>query len=151
MRKPVLLCIYVHRERESQHSKDYFPLMMGLNPSKSVHKYFTVTIFSEKHFASIFSVELLSIFIHSLMPLQPSVGLWPLLLFRNHFYTDGRTPWTGDQPVARPLPAHTINSYTDIHASSGIRTHDPSVRAGGDVSCLRPRGHCDRPTTYRGK
>jgi hypothetical protein len=22
------------------------------------------------------------------------------------FYTGGRTPWTGDQPVARPLPAH---------------------------------------------
>jgi hypothetical protein len=21
-------------------------------------------------------------------------------------YTDGRTPWTGDQPVARPLPTH---------------------------------------------
>jgi hypothetical protein len=23
------------------------------------------------------------------------------------FYTVGRTPWAGDQPVARPLPAHT--------------------------------------------
>jgi hypothetical protein len=22
-------------------------------------------------------------------------------------YTDGRTPWTSDQPVARPLPTHT--------------------------------------------
>jgi hypothetical protein len=21
-------------------------------------------------------------------------------------YTDGRTPWTGDQPIARPLPTH---------------------------------------------
>jgi hypothetical protein len=38
------------------------------------------------------------------MALQPFVGLWPLLQFRNLFYTDGRTPWTGDQPVARPLP-----------------------------------------------
>jgi hypothetical protein len=38
-----------------------------------------------------------------------------------------------------------INSNnTDIHALSGIRTHDPSVRAGEDSSCLRPRGHCDR-------
>jgi hypothetical protein len=26
----------------------------------------------------------------------------------------------------------------------GIRTHDPSVRPGGDSSCLKPRGHCDR-------
>jgi hypothetical protein len=27
-----------------------------------------------------------------------------------------------------------------IHASSGIRTHDPSVRAVEDRTCLRPRG-----------
>jgi hypothetical protein len=31
-------------------------------------------------------------------------------------YTVGRTPWTGDQPVAKPLPAHrtvlTQNKYT---------------------------------------
>jgi hypothetical protein len=37
---------------------------------------------------------------------------------------------------------HSIN--TDIHVSSGVRTHDPSVRAGEDSSWLRPRGHCDR-------
>jgi hypothetical protein len=28
---------------------------------------------------------------------------WPLFQFLN-LYTVGRTPWTGDQPVARPLP-----------------------------------------------
>jgi hypothetical protein len=40
---------------------------------------------------------------------------------------------------------HRINARnTDIHALSGIRTHDPSVRASRDSSCLRPRGHCDR-------
>jgi hypothetical protein len=33
---------------------------------------------------------------------------------------------------------------TDIHAWSGIRTHDPSVRAGEDGSCVRPRGHSNR-------
>jgi hypothetical protein len=27
-------------------------------------------------------------------------------------FTDGRTPWTGDQPVASPLPKHRINTYT---------------------------------------
>jgi hypothetical protein len=32
---------------------------------------------------------------------------------------------------------------TKIHAFSGIRTHDPSVRAGEDGSCRRPRGLCD--------
>jgi hypothetical protein len=38
------------------------------------------------------------------MALRPFVGPWPLLQFNNLFYTDGRTPWTSDQPVARPLP-----------------------------------------------
>jgi hypothetical protein len=41
---------------------------------------------------------------------------------------------------------HRMNAHnTDIHASIGIRTHDPSVGGGEDGSCLRLRGHCDRP------
>jgi hypothetical protein len=88
-------------------------------------------------------------FIHSSMVLQPFIGPLPLLQFRNLFYTDGRTPWTSDQPLARPLPEHRqhkhrINAHTDIHALSGIRTRNPRVRASEDSSCLRPRGHCDR-------
>jgi hypothetical protein len=65
-------------------------------------------------------------------------------------YTVGRTPWIEDQPVARPLctPRTTQTEWTytntDIHASSGTRTHDPSFRAGEDCSCLRPRVHCDQ-------
>jgi hypothetical protein len=31
-----------------------------------------------------------------------------------------------------------------MRASSGIRTHDPSVWAGEDSLCFRMRGHCDR-------
>jgi hypothetical protein len=45
-------------------------------------------------------------FIHSSMALQPFVGPWPLLQFRNLFYTDSKTSWMRDQPVARPLPTH---------------------------------------------
>jgi hypothetical protein len=41
----------------------------------------------------------------SSMALQPSVGSWQLFQFLN-LYTVGRTPWTRDQPVARPLPTH---------------------------------------------
>jgi hypothetical protein len=42
---------------------------------------------------------------------------------------------------------HTINAHsTDIHALSGIRSHDPSVRVSEDSSCLRQSGHCDRPS-----
>jgi hypothetical protein len=32
-------------------------------------------------------------------------GPWPLFQFLN-LYTVGRTPWTVDQPAARPLPTH---------------------------------------------
>jgi hypothetical protein len=39
---------------------------------------------------------------------------------------------------------HRINILTDIHALSGIRNHNPSVRASEDSSCLRPWGYCDR-------
>jgi hypothetical protein len=85
------------------------------------------------------------------MALPAHSGPRPLIQFRNHFYTDGRTPCTSDQPVARPLPKHrttwTQNKRIhtpNIHALSGIRAHDPSVRASEDSSCLRPRGYCDR-------
>jgi hypothetical protein len=82
------------------------------------------------------------------MVLQPFVGPWPLQ-FRNHFYTDCRTSWKSDQPVAWPLltqnNTNRIKAHTDIHALSGIRTHDPIVRAREDSSCLRPRGHSNRP------
>jgi hypothetical protein len=39
--------------------------------------------------------------------LQPFVGPWPLFSFLT-LYTVGRTPWTWDQLVARPLPIHRI-------------------------------------------
>jgi hypothetical protein len=69
------------------------------------------------------------------------------------FLTDGRTPWTSDQSVVRPLPKHRTTQTQNkrihkpnIHALYGIGTHDPSVRASEDSSCLRSRGQCDRPT-----
>jgi hypothetical protein len=40
------------------------------------------------------------------MALQPFVVPWPLFQFLHLFYTVGRTPWTGDQALARPLPTH---------------------------------------------
>jgi hypothetical protein len=67
-------------------------------------------------------------------------------------YTVGRTLWTGDQPFAKPLPTrrtiHTEQTHTDIHASSGIRTHDSSVQVGEDSLCLRPRVHRDLHWAY---
>jgi hypothetical protein len=39
------------------------------------------------------------------MVLQPFVGPWPLFQYFK-IYTVGRTPWTVDQPVAKPLSTH---------------------------------------------
>jgi hypothetical protein len=87
------------------------------------------------------------------MALPAPSGLWPLIQFRNHFSqtiellgrvispSQGRYLNTGQHK-------HRINAYTHahtyVHALSGIRTHDPSVRASEDSSCLRPRSYCDR-------
>jgi hypothetical protein len=40
-------------------------------------------------------------------------GPWPLFQFLN-LYTVGKAPWTGEQPIARPLPAHRINAQTSM-------------------------------------
>jgi hypothetical protein len=39
---------------------------------------------------------------------------------------------------------HRIKAHTNIHALSGIRTHDPRARANEGSSCIIPRGHSDR-------
>jgi hypothetical protein len=59
--------------------------------------------------------------------LLPFGSLLPLLEHRANFsvswsFTDGRTPWTGDQLVARPLPKHrTTQTQTNAH------THQTSM------------------------
>jgi hypothetical protein len=58
-------------------------------------------------------------------------------------FTVGRTPWTGISPSQGRSP-HTGKHKHILHASSGIRTHDPSMYAGKGNSCYRPRGHCYR-------
>jgi hypothetical protein len=51
---------------------------------------------------------------------------------------------TSDQPDAETSTDNTQHSQkTDIHASGGIRTRNPSKRAAADPR-LRPRGHWDR-------
>jgi hypothetical protein len=59
-----------------------------------------------------------------------------------------RTPWTGDQPNSKAFTytgQHKHRkTWTDVHALSGIQTHDPSVRAADDSTCLRLHSHCDR-------
>jgi hypothetical protein len=59
----------------------------------------------------------------------------------------------GGSALARPLPTHRTTqtkTNTDIHAPSEIRTHDPSIRASEDNSCLKPHGQCDRRILVNG-
>jgi hypothetical protein len=70
--------------------------------------------------------------IHSSLALQPFVGPWPLLQLRNLFYTDGRTPWTEDQPVARSL--HT---YRRIQTQSKRTHRHPCLELDSNPRSLR--------------
>jgi hypothetical protein len=85
-------------------------------------------------------------FIHLSIALQPVVGPSPLLQFRKLFYTVGRTPWTSDQPVARPLPTHrttrTLNKRTCKHPCLWLGS-EPTIPTfeRAKSSCLRQCGH----------
>jgi hypothetical protein len=77
------------------------------------------------------------------MALQPFVGPWPLFQLLDPMHS--RQDSLDGEPVAGQTPAHRINAHNiDIHAFSVIRTHDPSVQASEESSCLKPRGCCDR-------
>jgi hypothetical protein len=61
--------------------------------------------------------------------------------------------WAGDQLLARPLYTNTEkNTHTlilNIHALSGIRTHDHGFRASEDNICLRLLDYRDRRAVYK--
>jgi hypothetical protein len=74
---------------------------------------------------------------------HPFLGPWPHFQFLDPIQLVGLLG-QGISPL-QGFYLHTINAHnTDIHALSGIRTHDLSIRASEDSSCLRPRAHCDR-------
>jgi hypothetical protein len=61
----------------------------------------------------LYSGENLSFFF--ILWLYSLCGPWPLFQFLN-LYTVGRTPWMRDHPVARPLPAYTVQYKHRINA-----------------------------------
>jgi hypothetical protein len=65
-------------------------------------------------------------------------------------HTVGRTPWTGDQAVARPLPTHRTTQTQNKRTQTSMPwvEFEPTIPAFEDGSCLRPRGHCDRPGLF---
>jgi hypothetical protein len=64
-------------------------------------------------------------------------------------YAVDRTPWTGDNPFARPLPTHrrtqTQKKRTHSHPCFEWDSNPrPQCSVNEDSSSLTPRGHCDR-------
>jgi hypothetical protein len=83
------------------------------------------------------------------MAVQPFIGPWPPFHFLDPVHSqqdsldggsDRRNAATCTQNNTNRINAHN----TDIHALSGIRTYDLSVRMNESCSCLRPRPRCDR-------
>jgi hypothetical protein len=70
----------------------------------------------------------------SIMALQPYVGPWSLFQFLN-LYTVGRTPWTRDEPVARPLTTHR----TTKTQNKRTQTNMPRVGFEPMTQCLSGR------------
>jgi hypothetical protein len=108
----------------------------------------TITGFKCKHvhlFVCIFVPS------RSSITLQNVVRPWPLLQFRNLFYTDGRilgrviSPSQG-RYLNTGQHEHRINATQTYMPLSRIRTYDPRFRASEDSSCFRRRGHCHRPS-----
>jgi hypothetical protein len=63
------------------------------------------------------------------MALEHFVGPWPLFSILI-IYTVGRTPWTGDQPITKPLPTHrTTNRYIEqMHTDNRSRVKfEPTI------------------------
>jgi hypothetical protein len=89
------------------------------------------------------TIAYLFLFIFILLRIRQS-GLFPFRINLKQIVLQraGRTPWTGDPPVARPQPAQdNINTEknADIYPCLvSIRTHDSSVQQGENISCLDP-------------
>jgi hypothetical protein len=92
-------------------------------------------------------VNFISLSLSLSMVLRP-FGSWPLIRLLSSFtQTVGLLGRGISPPQGRYL--HTEQhkhrkTHTDIHTLSLIQTHDLSVRADEDGSCLRRRGHCVR-------
>jgi hypothetical protein len=81
---------------------------------------------------------------HLSVALQPFVGPWPLFSFLI-LYTVGRTPWTGDHPVTRPLPTHGTTQTHNKHTQTsmprlGLEPTTPAFERAKTVHALDRAG-----------
>ena len=78
-------------------------------------------------------------------------GLLILEVSRSHTTTQHSQQDSSGRVISsqqRPLPDNTQHSQqTNLHASGGIRTHNPSRREAADLR-LRPRGHWEQQKKF---
>jgi hypothetical protein len=74
-----------------------------------------------------------AIFVSNNLPAHS--GPWPLIQFRTHSFTGGRTLWMSDELVTRQLHKHRIIQTQNKY------THQTGIKAGEDNTCLRLRDY----------
>jgi hypothetical protein len=98
-----------------------------------------------------FDTSFLTVLDHFLPTRCRCRGLLLNLITLNDAYTFVRTPLDEGSDRSRDLYLHNtqLSQEPDIHASGGIRIHNPSKRVAAYVR-LWPRGQRDRPCGYMG-
>jgi hypothetical protein len=114
--------------------------------------YLTTLLVTKTQFVCLYSLSL------SLFSVAPtwSVGHPWNALFHFSFFILRQSAdllWRGISPsqaryLHRTTQTQNKRRQADRHASIEIRTHDSSVQASENISCLRLRGQYDRPFTY---
>jgi hypothetical protein len=85
----------------------------------------------------------ISIYLSTYLRFYSFSGLWPLIQFLNPYRVD-RAPWTGNQPVARPLPTHRRTQTQIPMPRVGFEPTIPVFERAKTVHAL------DRAATVRG-
>jgi hypothetical protein len=102
----------------------------------------------------ILTIVVIIIIIIIIIPLEPFVGPRPLFQFFGPIHSR-KDSWHWGSETERPLPQaeHKQNKHTntDIHAQSGIRTHDPCVRASDKTIHGLDRAATVMAHIYQGK
>jgi hypothetical protein len=136
--------LYSHYQLQCHDLK--FPLFsLPMNPWKSALKQFPASNSVDSVFHR--SSRTLSMFGSK----TPLLDLGRLFSFLIHIQSVGLLGRGISPSQGRELHTEQHKHRTNAHghnALNWIRTHDPSVRASEESSCLRLRGHCDRPVEH---
>jgi hypothetical protein len=133
--------------RHKSPSLGYISILMT-SSSASLYVYFDITFPSTYFWISLVlptcSPTYLPVYLHTYLLTYPSTC--PHTYLPTYLTTQPATNTPTHVLTRLPIyPPHPL-TYLPRHPYFGeVRTNDPIVRAGEDISCLGQRGHCDRP------